>query len=120
MSEPVSTLKAAALLAGSVGVASFWPSIDGNALIGAFAGAAVFVLHRREQLLVVRLLHFCASVAIGYLAAPELLDHLPVRESGVSAAIAAACAVTLIRALIDALDKCDLAALWNTVRGRRK
>lgn len=120
MSEPISTVKGAALLGGSVGVASIWPGVDGNALIGAFAGAAVFVLHRQERTLVVRLLLFFASVAIGYLAAPELLEHSPVHESGVGAAIAAACAVTLIRALIDALDKCDLASLWRTVLGRKK
>lgn len=120
MTEPVSTLKSAGLLAGGLSLAAYGPGVDGNVLIGAFAGAAVFVLHRRESPVVVRLLHFCASVAIGYLSAPELLRYLPIESPGVCAAIGAACAVTVINAVIDALDKCDLIALLQQLFGKER
>ena len=48
------------------------PGVDSGALIGAFAGAAVFILHNKDVGVLKRLVYGLVSWFIGYFAAPEL------------------------------------------------
>lgn len=110
MAEPFSSSSIATGLALACGVslASLLPGIDGNALVGAFAGAAVFVLHAPTLRLVLRMSYFALSMVTGYLAAPELTQWLPIHEHGISAFIASAAVITLTHKGLDALNKLDL------------
>ncbi len=110
MAEPFSSSSIATGLALACGVslASFFPGVDGNALVGAFAGAAVFVLHAPTLRLALRISYFALSIVAGYLAAPELTQWLPIHEHGISAFIASAAVITLTHKGLDALNKLDL------------
>ena len=110
MADPFSSSSMATGLALACGVslASLLPGIDGNALIGAFAGAAVFVLHAPSLRLALRMSYFALSMVAGYLAAPELTQWLPLHERGISAFIASAAVITLTHKGLDALNKWDV------------
>lgn len=66
------------MIATGVGLASVLPGIDGDALIGAFAGGALFVVSAAKQPLLARLIYFPVSVIAGYQLAPEILRWLPI------------------------------------------
>ncbi|KEZ95235.1 membrane protein, partial [Xanthomonas vasicola pv. vasculorum NCPPB 895] len=53
MTEPTS-VSSGFLIATGVGLASVLPGIDGDALIGAFAGGALFVVSAAKQPLLAR------------------------------------------------------------------
>ncbi len=110
MAEPLSSSSMATGLALACGVslASLLPGIDGNALVGAFAGAAVFVLHATLLRVALRISYFALSMVAGYLAAPELVQWLPIHEHGISAFIASAAVITVTHKGLDALNKLDL------------
>ncbi len=110
MAEPFSSSSMATslTLACGVSLASLLPGIDGNALVGAFAGAAVFVLHKSRLRLPIRISYFGLSMVAGYLAAPELTQWLPIHEHGISAFIASAAIITLTHKGLDALNQLDL------------
>jgi len=107
MAEPTS-LSSAVPLAAGVGLAALLPGIDGNALIGAFAGATLFVVSAKSLPIWQRLIYLLVSVAVGYLAAPELLRWLPIRSTGVTAFMAAATGITVTLALIEKSKAFDL------------
>ncbi|AOD13544.1 phage holin family protein [Xanthomonas fragariae] len=100
MTEPTS-VSSGFLIATGVGLASVLPGIDGDALIGAFAGGALFVVSAAKQPLLARLIYFPVSVIAGYQLAPEILRWLPIKSSGVAAFASAACAITVTLGLIE-------------------
>ncbi|MEI2416233.1 putative holin [Orrella sp. JC864] len=101
MPDPTTPTAVAAAAAG-VSLATLLPGIDGNALIGAFAGAALVAISSKEPRLLVRAVHVLISLVMGYLTAPEIVAQTPLQETGVAAFAAAALIVTL--------------ALWATER----
>ncbi len=54
-------------LAWGMSLASLLPGVDGNALVGVFAGAAVFVLHAPILRFALRMSYFALSLIAGYL-----------------------------------------------------
>ncbi|MFC3549461.1 putative holin [Lysobacter cavernae] len=110
MAEPTS-LSSAATLAAGVGLAAVLPGIDGNALIGAFAGATLFVVSAKSLPLWQRLVYLLISVVAGYLAAPDIVRWMPIRSTGVAAFIAAAVGITVTLALIEKSRAFDLSWL---------
>ena len=66
------------------------------------------VLHAPLLRLSLRMSYFALSMVAGYLAAPELIQWLPIHERGISAFIASAAVITLTHKGLDALNKLDV------------
>jgi len=107
MAEPTS-LSTAVPLAAGVGLAALLPGIDGNALIGAFAGATLFVVSAQSLPIWKRLVYLLVSVVAGYLAAPDIARSLPIFSTGVAAFVASAVGITVTLALIEKSKAFDL------------
>lgn len=117
MTEPASaTLTASAALAATAATTAMLPGIDGNALVGAIAGGALFVTSARDLPLWRRAVYLLISVAAGYLGAPELMQVLPLHSSGVSAFLAGAVAITVATQIIERVKTFDVSSLF-TKRG---
>jgi hypothetical protein len=99
MAEPTSTSTLA--VAAGIGFASMFPGVDGNALIGAFAGAALIVVTSKDLSLGKRFAYLVISLIAGYQGAPEVMHFTPITSSGVAAFFAAAGAITLALQLIE-------------------
>ena len=113
MSEPtVTTLATSAALGTATATTALLPGIDGNALVGAVAGAALFVTSSRDLPLVRRVLYLVISTVVGYLAAPEVLAHLPLQSTAIAAFLAGALVVTLTVQLIERAKSFDLSTLF--------
>jgi hypothetical protein len=83
MAEP-STTTAVTIATTGVGLAALFPGIDGNALIGAFAGATLFVVSSKELHHWVRGVYLIISLVMGYLAAPEITNLTFIEQTGVA------------------------------------
>ena len=112
MAEPASTGVIAAAAAG-VTVAGLMPGIDGNALIGAFAGASLFVVSRKDGGLLARVIYWVISFVIGYLAAPDVVALTPVKETAIAAFGAAALVVTIALAAIERIKALDFTTVFK-------
>ncbi|CAJ7776878.1 Prophage membrane protein [Burkholderia pseudomallei] len=110
MAEP-NTSSAAALFA-AVGLAGIAPGVDGDALIGAFAGAAL-VVTSKDLGLAKRAAYMLISLVMGYLAAPEIVHAVPIRSTGVAAFFAAALVIAVTLTLIERVKGMDLFALFR-------
>jgi hypothetical protein len=111
MAEP-STTTVAAMSAG-IGFASLFPGMDGNALIGAFTGAALVVVTSKDLTLAKRFAYLVISLIVGYLAAPDVVNHTPIASTGVAAFFAAALAITVTLQLIERVKSFDLLSLFR-------
>lgn len=111
MAEPSSS----SLIAGAAGIgfASLFPGIDGNALIGAFAGAALLVVSSKDLSLGKRLIYLVISMIAGYLAAPDIVNLTPIRSTGVAAFFAAALAIVLTLQLIERMKNFDVLSIFK-------
>lgn len=112
MAEP-STTTLAVVTTASIGLSSLFPGIDGNALIGAFAGASLVAVTSKDLNIVQRLAYMVISLAIGYLAAPEMLKLTPLNESGVASFIVAAIAIACVTHSLDLIKKIELPAWFQ-------
>jgi hypothetical protein len=110
MAEPSTTTTA--IVAG-IGFASLAPGIDGNALIGAFAGAALLVVSSKDLTLGKRFAYLVISLVVGYMAAPEVVRLTPIHSTGVAGFFGAAMAITVTLQLLDRLKTVDLFAFFN-------
>jgi hypothetical protein len=110
MAEPSTTALAAA---AGIGLASMFPGIDGNALIGAFTGAALVVVTSKDLSLGKRFAYLVISLIAGYLAAPDLVNATPIKSTGVAAFFAAALAITVTLQLIERVKSFDLLSLFK-------
>lgn len=95
----MSDLSAPVVATAITGLATLLPGIDGNALIGAFAGAALFVTSARELSLPYRLMYLLISLIMGYLATPELIAHTFIKEPAVAGFIGGLLCVTVAEKL---------------------
>lgn len=110
MTEPT-TASALTVAAAGFSVAALLPGMDGNAVIGAFAGAALVALHARNVKLLARGIYLIVSWIMGYLAAPVVVRTTGLQETGVAAFVAAALVIALTLQLLDRVKDIDLAAL---------
>lgn len=106
MAEPTTT-STLALVATGVSIATLVPGVDGNAIIGAFAGAALVALHTRDVSMLTRLGYLLISWIMGYLAAPMVARAIRVQESGVAAFLAAALVIAVAIQLIERVKTID-------------
>jgi len=112
MAEP-STTGAVAAAAAGVTIAGMLPGIDGGALIGAFSGAALFVISRKEGNVLTRIVYGLISWVIGYLGAPDVVALSPIREPAIAAFCVAAVAVTVALTAIERIKTFDITSLWK-------
>lgn len=109
MTEPTS-VSSGFVIATGVGIASILPGIDGDALIGAFAGATLFVVSAAKLPLWQRLVYLAISVIVGYQGAPEVISRGWLQSTGVAGFICSACAITLTLGLIERAKSIDLSS----------
>jgi len=122
MAEPISTSTTAALAVTSVGAITLLPGVDAATVLGAFAGAAVFVLNADEMSTPKKLAFLVLSIVAGFLAAPLaaalIAKALPTDAEvshGVGALVASAVLVKILLALIRLAGNSD--RLITIVRG---
>lgn len=108
MAEPNTTTAAA--LSTAIAFAGLAPGIDGNALIGAFTGAAFVVVTSKDIGVFKRVAYMLISLVMGYLAAPEIVSATPIRSTGVAGFFAAALVITVTLQLLERLKSVDLLA----------
>ncbi|MGN7105170.1 putative holin [Ralstonia holmesii] len=126
MAEPISTSSTATLAVTGAGALSILlPGVDPGAVLGAFAGAAVFVLNSGELGTVKKLGFLAASIVAGLLSAPLaaalLARALPTNtevSQAVGALVASAVVVKLLLAMIRLADNSDrLGAIFKGITG---
>lgn len=106
MAEPNTATALAASTA--IGLAGLAPGVDGNALIGAFTGAALVVVTSKDIGIVSQFVYMLVSLVMGYLAAPEVITVTPIHSTGVAAFFAAALVITVTLQVIDRVKNMDL------------
>ncbi|NRA20985.1 MAG: hypothetical protein HRU05_10950 [Oceanospirillaceae bacterium] len=110
MAEPSTT--ATVILSTSIGLASFLPGIDGSALIGAFAGATLFVMTSKELGIFTRLIYLFISLLMGYLLVPSVLAHTPIAEPALAGFVASMFCITLALKVMQYIENTNLKNLW--------
>lgn len=118
MAEPSTTTLVVTAAAG-IGLSSIFPGIDGNALIGAFAGATLVAISSKNLTVLLRLAYMIISLAVGYLAAPEVINNTPLKQSGVAAFFASAAVIALTLHGIDLIKTIELPD-WMRKGGRNE
>lgn len=113
MVEPTSSAASAATAMGAVAVTAVMPGVNGDALIGAFAGAVVFALHAKDLPLVKRLVYMAISIMLGYMGASEVTRHFGIESPAIAAFAMSAVIVTLALASIDRIRSFDITAFWK-------
>ena len=112
MTEPaIAALATAAAAATAATASTLVPGVDGNALVGAIAGGALFVTSARDLPVASRLAYLFASAGAGYVAAPEVLQYIPLHSAGVAAFLASSLAVTVTTQLIERVKTFDFTSL---------
>ncbi|PRC90869.1 putative holin [Solimicrobium silvestre] len=118
MAEPHTSSFIIAATAAGIGLSTLFPGIDGNALIGAFAGSSLVAISSKNLSLLKRLAYMLISLVAGYLAAPEVVAQTPLRESGVAAFLASAAAIALTFHLLDLIKKIQLPSSFEKGKPR--
>lgn len=112
MAEPSTT----AVAAGTAGLtlASLLIGLDVSALIGAFAGASLFVVSARELSIIERLIYLLISILMGYLVGPTLARHFwPSWDTtALPAFLTAVAVVTFSLRVIEGVKSLDISRLF--------
>lgn len=111
MIEETSNSLSAATAMGTVALASILPGVNGDALIGAFAGAVVFALHSKDVSIPKRIIYMIVSILLGYLGAGEVMRHTGLQSHTLAAFGLSAVVVTIALASIDKIKAFDIASL---------
>lgn len=105
MAEPIPSTVAVAT--AGIGLAALFPGVDGNALIGAFAGATLLVVSSKDLSLAKRAAYLVISLIAGYQGAQDIVNWTPIRSTGVAAFFGAACAIVIALQLMERLKTFD-------------
>lgn len=105
MTEP--NTAAALATAGAVTAASILPGVDGGALIGACAGASLFVMSAKDLGIFTRLVYLFISLAMGYKGGPAVLGHI-LPEPAVASFVFSAGVIGLGLKIINGVDELDI------------
>lgn len=106
MPEPSSTVAATGAMI-SIAALSVFSGVDVPTLMGATAGASLFVTSAKDLNLGSRIIYLLISLCMGYLAGPSLLGNY-FEHPAVCSFIAAACTVGFGLKLINSVDQIDL------------
>lgn len=113
MVEPTSSAASAATALGAVAVTSMIPGVNGDALIGAFAGAVVFALHAKDLTITQRITYMFISILLGYLGAGEVMRYTGLESPAIASFALSAVVVTFALASIDHIRNFDITSLWK-------
>jgi hypothetical protein len=111
MTEPHTNTFFITLASIGVGLSMLFPTIDGNAVIGAFAGSSLVAISSKDLSFLKRFAYMLISLIAGCLAAPEVVTHTVLRESGLAAFFASAVAIPTALHLIGLIQKIDLPSI---------
>ncbi|MGD8174782.1 putative holin [Marinimicrobium sp. ARAG 43.8] len=106
MAEPSTTAVAATTTAG-ITLTALLTGLDANTLIGATAGASLFVMSSKDLKLVHRFVYLIISLFMGYVGGPAVLGHI-FGEPAVSSFVFSACVIGLGLKLINSVDQIDI------------
>ena len=104
---------AAAAASATAILASMLPGVDGGTLIGAFSGAAVFVLSTKDGGCVNRVLYGFISCLLGYMGAGEVARLTPISDPAIGAFLLSAVLVTVTLTLIERIKTLQISDLWK-------
>jgi hypothetical protein len=117
MAEPTTTTAGLTLAAAlGISLAAALTGIDGNALVGAFAGATLFVISSRELGAWDRIAYLLISIVMGYKAAPEITAHTFIEQTAIAAFVAGLICVTAALRLVDKIKEMDIIAMIKGVK----
>ena len=102
----------------TVALTALLPSIDGNALIGAFCGAAIYTLRSVETGLMRKSAYMLLSIVLGYAFAGSVQGVMPAVGTGPAALAISMLVVTAGGTLIDWLRTLDVSGLIARLFGR--
>lgn len=111
--EPTSSAVSAGAAMGAVWATAFLPGVNGDALIGAFAGAVVFALQAKDLGLLKRLAYMLISILIGYLGAGEVMAQTGLQSWTLAAFGLSATVVTLALAGIEKIRTFDITSIFK-------
>lgn len=111
MAEPTSSAALAATVATSITLASF-TGLDTPTLIGASAGASLFVMSAKDLGVLVRLVYLAISLVMGYLAGPAFLKQW-ISEPSLAAFIFSSCVIVVGLRVIRAADEFNFKSLFR-------
>lgn len=116
MAEPSSMAMTIASAGISVGAVAFGLNIE--TVIGALAGATIFVMGEKELGILQRVLYLLASVSVGYFIAPEIIKHTLITEPAVAGFLGGLLTVAGGQVLLRQLQNTDLT--WLIKKGGGK
>jgi hypothetical protein len=111
--EPTSSAASAWATMSAVAITSILPGVNGDALIGAFAGAVVFALHAKDLPIIKRLIYMMLSILLGYMGAGEVMHWTGIQSHTIAALVASALIVTALLSGIDKIRQFDITSLWK-------
>lgn len=108
MAEPTSSSVVVATAAAGVGLATFLPNMDGNALFGAIIGAALIALNQKDLKAWQRLLGLLVSVGAGYVSAGEIVAQTPITQTGPGGFVGAILVVPIALKVLAVVERMEL------------
>ncbi|MCF9034721.1 putative holin [Acinetobacter nectaris] len=105
-------------IASAASFASLLPFVNGDALFGAVIGAAFIAFYSQNVGYKKRLLSFVFSTAIGYLLAPELVNHTSIDTQSTAAFAISLVAIVILQKVLAWLETASLSDIFNALRGR--
>lgn len=117
MPEPTTT---AVATTAALSVASLLPFVNGNALLGAVFGAALFATTKKDLKPLQRLITMIIAVGFGYLLAPELTARTFISNDATAGMIASIFSLPILLKIMVWVDQSSLSDLWDKFRGGGK
>lgn len=114
MAEPATTSTATVL---TISAASLLPFINGNALLGAVFGAALFATTKKQLRPLQRLSTMLLATGVGYLLAAEVTARTFITNDATAGMVAAIFALPLILKLMIWVDQTSITDIINKFRG---
>lgn len=111
MAEPTSTTVIAITTGAGVGLASLFPWVDGNALMGAVLGAALVALTKKDFKPWQRIGSLVFSALVGYMFSAEVVAQTPLTDTSTGGFYGALLIVPIALKLVAYVDKIDAEAL---------
>lgn len=112
MAEPATTTTMTAL---SISAASLLPFINGNALLGAVFGAALFATTKKDLRPLQRLITMILATGIGYLLTPEIIARTFITNDATAGMIAALFSLPIILKIMVWVDQSNLSDILNKI-----
>lgn len=112
MAEPTTTAAATAI---TISATSFLPFVNGNALLGAVFGAALFATTKKDLKPLQRLMTMVIATGIGYLLTPEITARSFVNNDATAGMIAAIFSLPIILKVMVWVDQSNLSDIINKI-----